>query len=104
MAKNSFIVTISLTILGMGVLTSCGKQEAAAPQASQVTTMPGDWKTALPAGFEGLAVKDGGACYLDAVNGPVPDGPARVKSGAPAAFSGWAVADVKSGGVGTAVG
>src|ERR1700729_418884 len=75
MPKNLFIVTVSLIILSMGALTSCGKQETAAPQASQTETITGNWKTALPAGFEGLAVKDGGACYLDAVNAAIKDDP-----------------------------
>ena len=50
-----------------------------------------------PAKFAGLTVKDGGACYLDAVDGAgIGTGPIPVKSGTPVSLAGWAVADLKA--------
>ncbi|HEY4088568.1 MAG TPA: hypothetical protein VGM43_21710 [Bryobacteraceae bacterium] len=102
---NSRREAVSLVILGAGALTSCGKQETAPEAAPQAAPIAANWKSALPAEFATLTMKDGGVCYLDALNGSaIADGPVRVKSGSPTAFAGWGVADVKTGRVGTSVG
>src|ERR1039458_10271170 len=105
MRGNSRFVTISLMALMMGFSVGCGKQEPATPQASQAPALPGNWQAAMPGKFAGLTAKDGGTCYLDAVNGAlVGDVPFVIKSGSPAGLAGWAVADLKAGRLGSGVG
>src|SRR6185312_13964327 len=90
--------------LGIALLTSCGKQEPAAAQSSQAVATPGKWQPSLPPGFMTLTLKDGGGCYLDVVNGVDAGGSARAGSGTSVALSGWAVADIKQGKTGNALG
>lgn len=105
MRGNNRFVMISLMALMVGFSVGCGKEEPAASQSSPTPALPGNWQTAMPGNFAGLTPKDGGACYLDAVNGaPVGDVPLVIKSGSPAGLAGWAVADLKAGRLGSGVG
>jgi hypothetical protein len=104
MPKSS-IIGVSLTIFGVAVLINCGKQETKLAEPPQAVTVAGNWKPALPPEFAAFPMKDGGACYLDALNGSaIADKRLRIKSDAPTSFAGWAVANMKTGQVGTAVG
>jgi len=88
----------------VGFSTGCGNKESAAPQAAQTPTPAGNWQTTMPAKFAGLTAKDGGACFLDAVNGPAAGpGPILIKSLSPMSLAGWAV-DLKAGRLGSALG
>jgi hypothetical protein len=104
MLANVRLVTIQLLAIAVFFSVGCGKQESA-PQVSAGPALPGNWQTSMPAKFTGLAPKDGGACYLDAINGGiVGEVPVSVKSGSSLAMAGWAVADVKAGRIGSALG
>jgi hypothetical protein len=73
---------------------------AADPQSSVKSFVAGE----LPARFASLTVKEGGTCYLDAINSQPPGQITNAKSGSNTSFVGWAVADVKKGKLGTGLG
>ena len=105
MRGDGCFIRISLMVLAIGFSVGCGKEEPAASQPSLTPPLTGNWQATMPAKFAGLSVKDGGACYLDAVNaGAIGDGPFLIKSGSQLSLAGWAVADLKAGRLGSAVG
>lgn len=106
MVRNLRVTVMMLTIIGLGLATGCGKEEAAKTQVSPTpAALSGDWQTRLPPQFAGLTLKDGGNCSLDTVNGALAGaGPISVKSGGSVAMVGWEVADLQAGGLGTSLG
>jgi hypothetical protein len=105
MRINNRGVMVSMVILAVGFAVSCERREVAPAESSQTPTQPGRWQGTMPAEFKGLELRDGGACYLDAVNGAgIEDGPKVVKAGSAVSLAGWAVADVKAGRLGSAIG
>jgi hypothetical protein len=90
-----------------GILAGCAKEQKEASQAASevASASAAGWQSALPPALAAFAVKDGGACYLDAIDGaPIASNPIRIKSGSPVAMAGWAVADLKAGVLGRSVG
>jgi hypothetical protein len=108
MQRSGGLVALSLFLVLAGLCASCGKQEPAQSSTSAAPSpaSPAAWRnTWQPSPPPGLTIKDGGACFFDALNGAaLADGPIRVKSGAPLSLAGWAVADLKAGRLGSAVG
>ncbi|MEO8592651.1 MAG: hypothetical protein ABI759_04975, partial [Candidatus Solibacter sp.] len=101
---NRFVAIVGMTLL-VEFCGGCGRAEPAPVRVAQPSTPAGNWLTVMPDKFAGLTVKDGGACYIDAFNdSAIGDGPIVSKSGAPASFAGWAVADLKGGLAGSAAG
>ena len=68
MRGDGCFIRISLMVLAIGFSVGCGKEEPAASQPSLTPPLAGNWQATMPAKFAGLSVKDGGTCYLDAVN------------------------------------
>ncbi|MBV9508065.1 MAG: hypothetical protein JO323_23990 [Acidobacteriia bacterium] len=83
---------------------NCGKQESATAPPAEASAAAGPWQQSMPAEFAGLTVKDGGACYLDVVNGADAANPPRIRPNSMIALAGWAVADPKAGRSGGGVG
>jgi hypothetical protein len=103
-SDNRFVAVLAMPLM-VGFCGGCGKQEQAPSQVAQAPNLAGNWQALMLEKLAGSAVKDGGACYLDAFNGTtIGNGPIVVKSVSPASFAGWAVADLKGGRAGSSVG
>lgn len=107
MRLNKHLCSTFPLILFTLLLGGCTREQPAASPQAQSTPAPaqsGGWQPVLPANLASLAIKDGGACYLDALNGAViENGPIRMKAGTPVSLAGWAAADLKLGTVGSAL-
>jgi hypothetical protein len=98
------IATLVISLMAAALSMSCGKQESATAPPAQASAPAGPWQHSMPPKFAGLTVNDGGACYLDAVNGADAANPPGAASNSTVAMAGWAVADLKAGRTGSDVG
>lgn len=106
MSATIRLITIIIMTMAVGLLTGCGKEDTATTQVSAASAVQaGNWTTALPPKFAGLALKDGGNCSLDTVNGALAGtGAIPIKSGASVSMVGWEVANLQADVVGTSFG
>lgn len=107
MTSDKFSFRVGSLLPVFVLLVGCSQPQAPAPAAVQDSSAPATavgWEPALPSSLSSLTVKDGGACFLDAINGAaIPPGPIRLKAGTPVGLAGWAAADLKAGKVGSAL-
>jgi len=107
--KFHILTPLFFVVFGFGLsLGGCGKEKSAVSATNQ-TNLPAVSSSAqlsmqptLPAELAALNIKDGGVCYLDAINNvPISEKPFVVKVGSDLALIGWAVADLKEGKLGS---
>lgn len=100
----------NLAILGAFVFVVSGCEKEPSVSTTKIeTNVPkivsiNEFRPSLPDSLASLTIKDGGACYLDAVNfAPLGEKPVDLKSGGLVALGGWAVADLKAAKLPTAL-